>query len=574
MCDPGGGLGHRHLGVRGQGGVVVDRRRRGRARPQCPCEVNSSRHRSLITTVASPTSATTSRMATLRMPSGSMPPEPVASSLRRHAEEHDARRRRPGPPRPPPCAASPGSAGRTPGQRADRPRLGQPLLDEHRQRPARPGATPGLGDQPPHRRRAAQPARAGSRGTTWQALLEDDSAEAQRGRALHLRAAALLGRHGGQLLAQLDGVRRRAPRPGRAPRRAAAGRRPAGRTPSRSRRSSGPITATTVRACGLPAMPTRLRTVEDEVKSTASKPPDLIASRISAGGGAARTVRYAVTSSTSQPRSVSPAASVSVAMSARGSSTRPTGSRISSCGENSASRPSLDCSPAGISSGWMPNARTASAVASPMQAILTPPKCRASRPCSANFSQTARTALTEVKIDPGVPAVDQALDRPLHLRRGARRLDRDGRHLARDRPVRAQPRAHRAGLLLGPRDEHLPAVQRAVLPPAQLVALADAGADGEHHPAGEAERGGDEAVHGRRGGVLRLAGAVAGHRDRRWRRRRRRRAARRGRRRGRRRRPRARASPRPTAAASASKSSVLTSSTSAAVRTPGSGTPA
>ena len=87
-----------------------------------------------------------------------------------------------------------------------------------------------------------------------------------------------------------------------------------------------------------------------------------------------------------------------MAMSARGSSTRPTGSRISSCGENSASRPSLDCSPAGISSGWMPNARTASAVASPMQAILTPPKWRASRPCSANFSQTARTALTEVKI--------------------------------------------------------------------------------------------------------------------------------------------------------------------------------
>ena len=85
-------------------------------------------------------------------------------------------------------------------------------------------------------------------------------------------------------------------------------------------------------------------------------------------------------------------------MSARGSSTRPTGSSTSSCGENSASRPSLDCSPDGISSGWMPNARTASAVASPTQAILTPPKCRASRPCSANFSQTARTALTEVKI--------------------------------------------------------------------------------------------------------------------------------------------------------------------------------
>ena len=51
----------------------------GVSRPQCPCEVNSSRQRSLITTVASPTSATTSRMATLRMPAGSMPPEPVAS---------------------------------------------------------------------------------------------------------------------------------------------------------------------------------------------------------------------------------------------------------------------------------------------------------------------------------------------------------------------------------------------------------------------------------------------------------------------------------------------------------------
>src|SRR6185312_2455593 len=158
----------------------------------------------------------------------------------------------------------------------------------------------------------------------------------------------------------------------------------------------GPMQATTVRACGLPAMPTRLRTVEDDVKRTASNPPDLIASRISAGGGAARTVRYAVTSSTSQPRSVSPAASVSVAMSARGSSTLPTGSSSSSCGANSASRPSLVCSPIGTSSGWMPKPRTASAVASPMQAIFTPPKWRASRPCSANFSHTALTALTLV----------------------------------------------------------------------------------------------------------------------------------------------------------------------------------
>ena len=53
----------------------------------------------------------------------------------------------------------------------------------------------------------------------------------------------------------------------------------------------GPIQAMMVRWCGLPAIPTRLRTVDEEVKHTASKPPDLIMSRISALGGAARTVR-------------------------------------------------------------------------------------------------------------------------------------------------------------------------------------------------------------------------------------------------------------------------------------------
>ena len=54
---------------------------------------------------------------------------------------------------------------------------------------------------------------------------------------------------------------------------------------------AGPITAMTVDGCGLPAMPTRLRTVEDEVKTTASNLPVLIASRVGAGGGVARTVR-------------------------------------------------------------------------------------------------------------------------------------------------------------------------------------------------------------------------------------------------------------------------------------------
>ena len=88
--------------------------------------------------------------------------------------------------------------------------------------------------------------------------------------------------------------------------------------------------AMTVRACGLPAMPTRLRTVDDDVNTTASKPPPLIASRISAAGGAARTVRYAVTSSISQPRATRPSARVSVAMSARGRNTRSIGSKSAS----------------------------------------------------------------------------------------------------------------------------------------------------------------------------------------------------------------------------------------------------
>jgi len=54
---------------------------------------------------------------------------------------------------------------------------------------------------------------------------------------------------------------------------------------------AGPMAATTVTAWGLPAMPTRLRTVELDEKTTASNWPCLIASRVSAGGGAARTVR-------------------------------------------------------------------------------------------------------------------------------------------------------------------------------------------------------------------------------------------------------------------------------------------
>ena len=84
---------------------------------------------------------------------------------------------------------------------------------------------------------------------------------------------------------------RRARRPGRRTTATAPSRRPAGRPPRRSWPLPGRCTATTVEGCGLPAMPTRLRTVELEVNTTASYWPDLIASRTEAAGGAARTVR-------------------------------------------------------------------------------------------------------------------------------------------------------------------------------------------------------------------------------------------------------------------------------------------
>ena len=60
---------------------------------------------------------------------------------------------------------------------------------------------------------------------------------------------------------------------------------------SQVRAVAGPMTAMIVDACGFPAIPTRLRTVDDDVNTTASNLPVLIASRIGAGGGVARTVR-------------------------------------------------------------------------------------------------------------------------------------------------------------------------------------------------------------------------------------------------------------------------------------------
>ena len=83
-----------------------------------------------------------------------------------------------------------------------------------------------------------------------------------------------------------------------------------------------------------------------------------------------------------------------------------------------------------------------------------------------------------------------------------------------DRAVRAQPLAHRPGLLLGPRHQHLPPVQRAGLPPAQLLSPGQPLPEGQHHSAAEPERRRHKTVHSGGGGVLGVTGAVPGHRHR------------------------------------------------------------
>ena len=120
-----------------------------------------------MTTVASPTSATTSRIATLRMPSSSVAPVPVASRV-------DGTPKSISPPTPA-CTASTAalrSESRecctTPGIEAIGARLGQPFPDEQRQHQVG-RRRPGLRDQRPHRGRACAAAAAGrpGRGQRW-----------------------------------------------------------------------------------------------------------------------------------------------------------------------------------------------------------------------------------------------------------------------------------------------------------------------------------------------------------------------------------------------------------------------
>ena len=159
--------------------------------------------------------------------------------------------------------------------------------------------------------------------------------------------------------------------------------------------------------------------------------------------------------------------------------------------------------PAGTSSGWMPKARTASAVASPTQAIFTPANARASRPNSSNFSHTARTALTEVNtIHSYRPSTRPLIARSIcaGVRGGSTAIVGTSNGIApyaRSRSLIAP-----ACSLVRGTSTFQPYSGR-LSHQVSLSRWATAGADGEHDPAGEAERGGDEAVHRGRGGVLR-----------------------------------------------------------------------
>ena len=176
--------------------------------------------------------------------------------------------------------------------RADRRGSVGALADEHRQHQLARPRSDGLGDQPAQRRACAAAGRGRDRSR--------DSAIGRgslRASDLAARGRLALGRPGDRLA----GLEHRGPTRGTEVGervdehldRRASGASTSTRRPCSSAvlAVAGPITAITVEGCGLPAMPTRLRTVEDDVNTTASNLPVLIASRVGAGGGAARTVR-------------------------------------------------------------------------------------------------------------------------------------------------------------------------------------------------------------------------------------------------------------------------------------------
>ena len=212
------------------------------------------------------------------------------------AEQHHAAQPERRPPRRPPSAASRGCAGRRPASTRSARGSSRPSRTNSGSTSWR-GSQRGLGDHPAQRRAYGAAGAAGpAAGHRARSSLGTGSASLARRSPCGARRLAL--RRAGDRLAGLEHRQRGAPRRSRRARRRAP-RRPASGASTSTRRPcssavlavAGPITAITVDGCGLPAMPTRLRTVEDEVKTTASNLPVLIASRVGAGGGVARTVR-------------------------------------------------------------------------------------------------------------------------------------------------------------------------------------------------------------------------------------------------------------------------------------------
>ncbi len=123
-------------------------------------------------------------------------------------------------------------------------------------------------------------------------------------------------------------------------------------------------------------------------------------------------------------------------MSARGRNTRLIGSKTASYGGQSSSRPAADCSPVGTRSGLMPHASRSRRGLLADRGHLDAGEGAGVQAVLLELLADGLDRVARGERDPLVAAGHQALDRPLHLLRGARRLDRDGRHLLGHRAVR------------------------------------------------------------------------------------------------------------------------------------------
>ncbi len=213
---------------------------------------------------------------------------------------------------------------------------------------------------------------------------------------------------------------------------------------------------------------------------TASNPPPLIASRVSDGGGEARTVRYAVTSSTSQPSSMRlshqglggdvgarqehPVDRVEDRVVGRPVLQQP-GRRLLARGDQVRLDAEVDQRAGGLFAD---------------RGDLDPGEGAGVEPVLLELLPDRLDRVHAGEGDPLVPAGDQALDRALHLLGRTRRLDGDRRDLVRHRAVGAELVGERRGLLLRPGDEDLPAEHRLRLEPRELIALGGGAALSDH----------------------------------------------------------------------------------------------